>query len=106
MNKILRGVMFLVLLLSASVSIFTLDADYLNNIQKCGVSVPEVLSDCSSSDTDDNSCCLYSYADDIGCVWLGKRFKGSGTYGGIELTCGSIWISGACVMLFLIALIA
>ena len=50
---------------------------------------PDVVHDCTRFQTDESSCCYFTYGSDIGCIKLKTRYLGSINYGDLYLECQS-----------------
>ena len=50
---------------------------------------PDVVNDCTRFQTDESSCCYFTYGSDIGCIKLRTRYLGSINYGDLYLECQS-----------------
>ena len=54
---------------------------------------PDDISDCTSNETPESSCCLFTYGQDTGCVLIGFKYLGSKTVGDMTVNCDSKNIS-------------
>ena len=50
---------------------------------------PDDISDCTSNETPESSCCLFSYGQDTGCVLIGFKYLGFKTVGDMTVNCQS-----------------
>jgi len=50
---------------------------------------PDVVHDCTRFQTDESSCCYFTYGSDIGCIKLKTRYLGYINYGDLYLECQS-----------------
>ena len=48
---------------------------------------PDDISDCTKYDTEDSSCCIYTYGQDTGCVLIGFKYLGSKSVGDMTVNC-------------------
>ena len=53
---------------------------------------PDDISDCTSHETAESSCCLFTYGQDTGCVLIGFKYLGSKTVGDMVVNCESKFI--------------
>ena len=54
---------------------------------------PDVIDDCTRFQTDQSSCCYFTYGSDIGCIKLRTRYLGSINYGDLYLECQSKFLN-------------
>ena len=54
---------------------------------------PDVVNDCTRFQTDESSCCYFTYGSDIGCIKLRTRYLGSINYGDLYLECQSKFLN-------------
>lgn len=54
---------------------------------------PDVVSDCTRFQTEESSCCYFTYGSDIGCIKLRTRYLGSINYGDLYLECQSKFLN-------------
>ena len=50
---------------------------------------PDDISDCTTHETAESSCCLFTYGQDTGCVLIGFKYLGSKTVGDMVVNCKS-----------------
>ena len=50
---------------------------------------PDDISDCTTHETEESSCCLFTYGQDTGCVLIGFKYLGSKTVGDMVVNCHS-----------------
>ena len=50
---------------------------------------PDDISDCTTHETAESSCCLFTYGQDTGCVLIGFKYLGSKTVGDMVVNCQS-----------------
>ena len=62
---------------------------------------PDDISDCTSHETADSSCCLFTYGQDTGCVLIGFKYLGSKTVGDMVVNCESKFIGIGFISLFM-----
>ena len=48
---------------------------------------PDDISDCTTHETAESSCCLFTYGQDTGCVLIGFKYLGSKTVGDMVVNC-------------------
>ena len=53
---------------------------------------PDDISDCTTHETSESSCCLFTYGQDTGCVLIGFKYLGSKTVGDMTVNCESKYI--------------
>ena len=53
---------------------------------------PDDISDCTKYDTEDSSCCIYTYGQDTGCVLIGFKYLGSKSVGDMTVNCYSNYL--------------
>ena len=53
---------------------------------------PDDISDCTTHETAESSCCLFTYGQDTGCVLIGFKYLGSKTVGDMVVNCESKFI--------------
>ena len=75
---------------------------YDYDFKYCDHGTPDVVGDCTKYQTDESSCCYFSYGNEIGCVFLGIRYLGDIEYGGLTLKCASNYMKINLFVLFLI----
>jgi hypothetical protein len=68
----------------------------------CGIANPVTFQDCASYSMFGNSCCLYEYSGKKNCYSLGKSWRGSATYGSINVTCAGGWLYTSSLLLLLV----
>ena len=66
---------------------------------------PDTIGDCTRFQTDESSCCYFSYGSKVGCVMLGKRYLGTGEYGGLTITCESCLIRSNILVVLVMTLV-
>ena len=64
---------------------------------------PDDISDCTSHETTESSCCLFTYGQDTGCVLIGFKYLGSKTVGDMVVNCESKFIKIFYVSLFMMS---
>ena len=64
---------------------------------------PDDISDCTSHETAESSCCLFTYGQDTGCVLIGFKYLGSKTVGDMVVNCESKFIKIFYVSLFMMS---
>ena len=64
---------------------------------------PDDISDCTSHETTESSCCLFTYGQDTGCVLIGFKYLGSKTVGDMVVNCESKFIKIFHVSLFMMS---
>ena len=62
---------------------------------------PDDISDCTSHETAESSCCLFTYGQDTGCVLIGFKYLGSKTVGDMVVNCESKFIGIGFISLFM-----
>ena len=50
---------------------------------------PDDISDCTTHETAESSCCLFTYGQDTGCVLIGFKYLGTKTVGDMVVNCKS-----------------
>ena len=53
---------------------------------------PDDISDCKKYQTDESSCCIFTYGQDTGCVKIGFKYLGSKSIGDMTVTCHNQFI--------------
>ena len=53
---------------------------------------PDDISDCKKYQTEESSCCIFTYGQDTGCVLIGFKYLGSKSIGDMTVTCNSEFI--------------
>ena len=66
---------------------------------------PDDISDCTSHETTESSCCLFTYGQDTGCVLIGFKYLGSKTVGDMVVNCESKFIKTFYASLFLMSIL-
>ena len=64
---------------------------------------PDDISDCTTHETAESSCCLFTYGQDTGCVLIGFKYLGSKTVGDMVVNCESKFIKIFYVSLFMMS---
>ena len=62
---------------------------------------PDDISDCTTHETAESSCCLFTYGQDTGCVLIGFKYLGSKTVGDMVVNCESKFIGIGFISLFM-----
>ena len=53
---------------------------------------PDDISDCKKYQTEESSCCIFTYGQDKGCVLIGFKYLGSKSIGDMTVTCNNNFI--------------
>ena len=54
---------------------------------------PDVVDDCTRFQTENSSCCYFTYGETTSCIYLGIRYLGSGQYGDLYIECKSNFVN-------------
>ena len=65
---------------------------------------PDDISDCTTHETAESSCCLFTYGQDTGCVLIGFKYLGSKTVGDMVVNCKSAYIKIYSFLLIIMSL--
>ena len=53
---------------------------------------PDVTGDCTRFQTENSSCCYFTYGQTTSCIYLGIRYLGSGQYGDLYIECNNYFV--------------
>ena len=67
---------------------------------------PDDISDCTKYNTDESSCCMFTYGQDTGCVLIGFKYLGSKSVGDMTVICENYFYKiSYCFLFFILMLI-